>query len=318
MDRPGRSAEADTSAANAWPPLPFEEWRDTYATLHMWTQIVGKIRMTLTPSVNHWWHVPLYVASRGLTTSPMPYGDCQLEILFDFVDHELRISVTDGASRSIPLAARPVAVFYREVMAALTELGVEVRISTLPVEVPTPIRFTDDRQHAAYDPRAAGRLFQILVQTDAVFKEFRGRFLGKSSPVHFFWGAFDLAVTRFSGRRAPRREKPDRVMDEAYSHEVISHGFWPGGEWPGAGTVESPVFYAYAAPEPAGFAEAAVRPPQAFRSRELGEFLLPYDSVRSAPLPREMLLEFMESTYAAGAGLGHWDRGALERPGEVA
>jgi hypothetical protein len=198
-------------------------------------------------------------------------------------------------------------------MAALAELGVDVKISTMPVEIPKPIRFTDDRQHASYDRQAVSRLFQILVQTDAVFKEFRGRFLGKSSPVHFFWGAFDLAVTRFSGRRAPRREKPDRVMDEAYSHEVISHGFWPGGEWPGAGTVESPVFYAYAVPEPAGFAEATIRPRQASRSRELGEFVLPYDSVRAAPSPRQMLLEFMESTYIAGAELGSWDRAALER-----
>jgi hypothetical protein len=317
MDRPGRSAEADPSGAKAWPPLPFEEWRDTYATLHMWTQIVGKIRMALTPSVNHWWHVPLYVASRGLTTSPMPYEDRQLEILFDFVDHQLKVSLTDGATRSIPLAPRSVAAFYREVMALLADLGVDVKISTLPVEIPKPIRFTDDQQHASYDPQAVSRLFQILVQTDAVFKEFRGRFLGKSSPVHFFWGAFDLAVTRFSGRRAPGREKPDRVMDEAYSHEVISHGFWPGGEWPGAGTVESPVFYAYAVPEPAGFAEAAIRPAQAFRSRELGEFVLPYDSVRAAPSPRETLLEFMESTYVAGAELGQWDRAALERPSAV-
>jgi uncharacterized protein DUF5996 len=279
----------------------------------MWTQIVGKVRMVLTPSVNHWWHVPLYVSARGLTTSAIPFQNCQVEILFDFLDHELRLSATNGKSQAIPLTAKSVAVFYREVMAALAELGVEVKISTLPVEVPNPIRFTEDQQHASYDPRAVERLFQILVQTDAVFKEFRGRFLGKSSPVHFFWGAFDLAVTRFSGRRAPRREKPDRVMDEAYSHEVISHGFWPGGEWPGAGTVESPVFYAYALPEPAGFAEAAIRPAQAFRSRELGEFVLPYDAVRTAPSPREMLLEFMESTYVAGAELGHWDRSALER-----
>ncbi len=318
MGRPGRSGEPDTAGARAWPPLAFEDWKDTYATLHMWSQVVGKIRMTLTPSVNHWWHVPLYVASRGLTTSAIPYGDGQLEILFDFVDHELRITISDGAVKLVPLAPRSVADFYREVMAALAELGIEVKISTLPVEIPRPIRFTDDRQHASYDPQAVGRLFQILVQTDAVFKEFRGRFLGKSSPVHFFWGAFDLAVTRFSGRRAPRREKPDRVMDEAYSHEVISHGFWPGGEWPGAGTVEAPVFYAYAAPEPAGFAEAKIRPPQAFRSRELGEFVLPYDAMRTAPSPREALLEFMESTYVAGAELGHWDRAALERPKEVA
>ncbi len=313
MVRMGRSAEAEASRAKAWPPLTFQDWKDTYATLHMWTQIVGKIRMALTPSVNHWWHTPLYVASRGLTTSPMPYRDRQIEILFDFLDHELRITTTDGAVKAIPLVPRSVAAFYREVWDALGELKIEVRISTMPVEVPRPIRFSDDQQHSSYDPAAVERLFQILVQTDAVFKEFRGRFLGKSSPVHFFWGAFDLAVTRFSGRRAPQREKPDRVMDEAYSHEVISHGFWPGGEWPGAGTVESPVFYAYAVPEPAGFAEAAIRPSEAFRSRELSEFLLPYDAVRAAASPRDMLLEFMESTYAAAADLGHWDRAALER-----
>ncbi|MET0151360.1 MAG: DUF5996 family protein [Candidatus Binatia bacterium] len=313
MGRPGGIGEADAARARIWPPLAFQDWKDTYVTLHMWTQIVGKIRMTLTPAVNHWWHAPLYVASRGLTTSPMPCGSRQVEILFDFVDHELRITTTDGASRAIALVARPVAAFYREVMAALAELKVEVRISTMPVEVPSPIRFTDNDRHASYDPIAVERLFQVLVQTDTVFKEFRGRFLGKSSPVHFFWGAFDLAVTRFSGRRAPKREKPDPVMDEAYSHEVISHGFWPGGEWPGAGTVESPIFYAYAVPEPAGFAEAMVRPPQAFRSRELSEFVLPYDAVRAAESPRDALLEFMESTYVAGAELAHWDRAALER-----
>jgi hypothetical protein len=312
--RPGRIDEADTSRAKHWPPLAFQDWKDTYATLHMWTQIVGKIRMTLTPSVNHWWHTTLYVASRGLTTSPMPYRDRQVEILFDFLDHELRITTTDGAFKAIPLVPRSVAAFYREVGNALGELNIEAKISTMPVEVPRPIRFSDDQQHSSYDPAAVERFFQVLVQTDAVFKEFRGRFLGKSSPVHFFWGAFDLAVTRFSGRRAAKREKPDLVMDEAYSHEVISHGFWPGGEWPGAGVVESPVFYAYAVPEPASFAEAAIRPPQAFRSRELSEFLLPYDAVRAAASPREMLLEFMESTYAAGAELGRWDRTALERP----
>ena len=313
MSTPSETTNRDGLGSAAWPALPLNAWKDTYATLHMWTQIVGKVRMALTPPVNHWWHVPLYVDARGLTTSPIPYGDRQFEILFDVVAGTLRISDSAGLSKSLPLTSRPVATFYADLMAALRELGVDVKIWPMPVEVPNGIRFTDDYQHASYDPDAVRRLFQILVETDAVFKEFRGRFLGKCSPIHFFWGAFDLAVTRFSGRRAPQRAGVDRVTQEAYSHEVISHGFWPGGEWPGAGTIDSPVYYAYAAPEPAGFKEAAARPTQAYYSKDLSEFLLPYDEVRRAPSPRAALLDFMQSTYDAGAQLAQWNRAELDR-----
>jgi hypothetical protein len=307
------TGEGRTSERGAWPSLPLNAWKDTYATLHMWTQIVGKVRMALTPKVNHWWHVPLYVSARGLTTSPIPYGDQQFEIEFDLVAHELRIAMSDGSGRRLPLRAQSVAAFYREVMALLGELHIQVRIMTKPVEVPNPIRFTEDEQHASYDPEAVQRLFRILVETDAVFKEFRGRFIGKNSPVHFFWGAFDLAVTRFSGRRAPKRDNVDAVTEEAYSHEVISHGFWPGGDWPGAGAIESPVYYAYSVPEPDGFKQAPVRPRPAFYSPQLSEFLLPYDEVRSAASPRQALLDFMQSTYDAGADLARWNRAELER-----
>jgi hypothetical protein len=301
------------AASGSWPALPLDAWRDTYATLHMWTQIVGKVRMALTPPVNHWWHVPLYVTARGLGTSPIPYQDGSFEVTFDFVDHALEIATSDGRSGGFALAPRAVADFYREFMAALSALGIAVRIWPMPVEVPNPIRFTDDRQHAAYDREQARRCWEILARTDGVFKEFRGRFVGKCSPVHFFWGAFDLAVTRFSGRPVPPRGDVDAVNREAYSHEVISHGFWPGGAWAGGGVFESPVFYSYTVPEPAGFRQAAVRPAQAYFNEQLGEFLLPYDDVRAAASPRAMLLDFMESTYEAGATLARWDRNALER-----
>src|SRR5215470_12630571 len=311
MSTPKDSGEAGAERP-AWPALPFEGWKDTYATFHMWTQIVGKIRMALTPQVNHWWHVPLYVAARGLTTSPIPYGDRQFEILFDLIEHELHVTSSDGSARVLPLGAHSVATFYRDLMALLGEMHISVKIWPTPVEIPNPIRFTDDHAHASYDAEAIHRLFQILLETDAIFKAFRGRFIGKSSPVHFFWGAFDLCVTRFSGRRAPKRDV-DAVTQEAYSHEVISHGFWPGGEWPGAGTVESPVYYAYTVPAPAGFDQAVVRPRAASYSKQLSEFLLPYDDVRRAPSPRDALLDFMQSTYDAGADLAGWNRQELER-----
>ena len=301
------------NASELWPALPLRSWSDTYATLHMWTQIVGKVRMALTPPVNHWWHVPLYVTSRGLGTSPIPYQDGTFEVTFDFVDHALRIVTNDGRTGGFDLAPYAVADFYRDFMAALRDLGVTVHIWPMPVEVANPIRFTDDRGHAAYDREQVGRCWEILVQTDAVFKEFRGRFLGKCSPVHFFWGAFDLAVTRFSGRPVDAGGNADPVNREAYSHEVISHGFWPGGAWAGGGVFEAPVFYSYTVPEPAGFRQAAVRPSQAHFSEQLGEFLLPYDDVRAAASPRAMLLDFMQSTYEAGATLAGWDRKALER-----
>jgi hypothetical protein len=301
------------SASASWPALPYHAWRDTYSTLHMWMQIVGKVRMALTPPVNHWWHVPLYVTSRGLGTSPIPYAHGTFEVVFDFVDHAVVISLSDGRTGGLELAPRPVADFYRDFMDALAKLGIETRIWPMPVEVPRPIRFTDDRQHAAYDREQAHRCWEILLHTDAVFKEFRGRFLGKCSPVHFFWGAFDLAVTRFSGRPATPRDGIDPVNREAYSHEVISHGFWPGGAWAGGGEFESPVFYSYTVPEPPGLRQAAVRPAKAYFSEQLGEFLLPYDDVRTAGSPRSVVLDFMESTYEAGATLARWDRKALER-----
>lgn len=298
--------------AATWPALPLNAWSDTYATLHMWTQIVGKVRMALTPPVNHWWHVPLYVTSRGLDTSPIPYRDGTFEVTFDFVDHALRIATNDGRTGGFELGPRAVADFYRDFLASLRDLGITTRIWPMPVEVPNPIRFTDDRR-AAYDREQVRRCWEILVQADTVFKEFRGRFLGKCSPVHFFWGAFDLAVTRFSGRPVPPRGDVDPVNREAYSHEVVSHGFWPGGAWAGGGVFEAPVFYSYTVPEPPGFRQSAVRPAQAYFSEQLGEFLLPYDDVRNAASPRAALLDFMQSTYEAGATLGRWDRKALER-----
>ena len=308
----GSTPSPDVS--DGWPSLPLASWQDTYATLHMWTQIVGKVRMALTPKQNHWWHVTLYVTARGLTTSPIPYEGRAFEIVFDFIDHVLVVSCSDGTARRLPLVPRTVADFYRGLMAALEWLGIAVKIWPVPVEVPNPIRFTEDRVHASYDPASAGRLFQILVQTNAVFQEFRGRFAGKYSPVHFFWGAFDLAVTRFSGRPAPPRPDADPVTREAYSHEVISHGFWPGGVWPGAGTIEAPVYYSYTVPEPPGLRQAPIRPPAASYSAQLSEFLLPYDDVRCAPSPRQALLDFLQSTYEAGAELAGWDRRALDRP----
>ncbi|MFL6216514.1 MAG: DUF5996 family protein [Blastocatellia bacterium] len=305
-------------ANEAWPTLPLEEWQDTYATLHMWTQVVGKIRMKLTPLVNHWWNVPLYVTARGLTTSAMPYRDRTFQIDFDFVDHRLLIQCQDGTTETLALAPRSVADFYNEVMQALARLDIEVKIWPMPVEVPDPIRFDQDHEHASYDAEYASRFWRILAQTCKVFTEFRSRFIGKCSPVHFFWGSFDLAVTRFSGRRAPEREGADAITREAYSHEVISHGFWPGVRTSSAsgnpeGAINAPAFYAYAAPEPAGLNAAIIRPKQAFYSTAMSEFFLLYDDVRNADSPEAALMEFLESTYAAAADLANWDRAALER-----
>ncbi len=302
-----------TDSADAWPSLPLAEWQDTYATLHLWTQVVGKIRLALAPLANHWWQVPLYVTARGLTTSPIPYGTRIFQIDFDFIDHRLLIACGDGKTASLVLAPRSVAAFYREVMAQLAALGIVVRIWTMPVEIPDAIPFERDETHCSYDKDYANRLWRILVQCDRVFTRFRAGFVGKVSPVHFFWGSFDLAVTRFSGRRAPDHpgtapHLANWVMREAYSHEVSSCGFWPGG-----GAVTAPAFYSYAYPQPAGFAGAAVRPSGAYWSEELGEFLLPYDAVQEATTPEDRLLEFLDSTYAAAADLAAWDRAALER-----
>jgi hypothetical protein len=290
------------------PELPLEAWQNTYGTLHMWTQIIGKLRLALSPLINHWWEVPLYVNARGLTTSAIPYEDEIFEVQFDFIDHQLTIQTSGGSSKSMPLRAESVADFYAKFMSALKSLGIEVKIWTMPVEVANPIPFERDTQHASYDPEYAQRFWQILIFCDTVFKEFRSRFIGKDSPVHFFWGSFDLCVTRFSGRRAPERPGADPVTREAYSHEVISAGFWPGG-----GEIKGAAFYAYAAPEPAGFAQQSVQPSAAFYHPNLHEFLLMYDDVRKAASPREALLSFLQSTYEAGANVAQWDRKELER-----
>jgi uncharacterized protein DUF5996 len=291
-----------------WPELPLEEWRDTYATLHMYSQIVGKVRLALAPPMNHWWQTTLYVDASGLTTSPIPYRSGVFEIRFDFIDHRLVIQTSSSAVRVLTLEPRSVADFYRDVMTALQSLGIEVSIWPMPVEIENPIRFDRDRQHVSYDARQAHRFWRVLVLVDAIFKEFRAPFLGKASPVHFFWGSFDHCVTRFSGRRAPEREGADAMTREAYSHEVISAGFWPGG-----GAVDGAAFYAYAAPEPPGFPEAAIRPAGAFYHPQLKEFLLKYDDARRAPSPKEAVVAFLQSTYEAGANLAKWDRKALER-----
>jgi Family of unknown function (DUF5996) len=296
------------SESEAWPALPLDAWQDTYDTLHMWTQIVGKIRKTLTPLINHWWNVTLYVTSRGLTTSPIPYKGETFEIVFDLIDHQLYISVSNGLAKRMTLSQRSVAAFYRELMDTLHSVGIDVTIHATPDEVANPIPFAEDETHKSYDPDYANRFWRIVASTASVFQEFRGRFIGKCSPVHFFWGSFDLAVTRFSGRRAPERKGADLMTREAYSHEVISHGFWPGG-----GEIKGPAFYAYAAPEPDGFKTALVRPAAAFYHAGMSEFFLMYDDVRSAESPKATLLDFLQSTYDAGATLGKWDRTALER-----
>ena len=303
---------ASSPHPEAWPDLPYSAWADTCATLHLWMQVVGKIRLAFTPWLNHSWHVPLYVTARGLTTSPIPYRDRFFEINFDFKDHLLDILVSDGARKQIPLAPRPVAEFYALVMAALAELGIRVEITELPSEIPGAIRFSQDRLHRAYDADYAGRFWRVLLDVDRVLKQFRTGFIGKSSPVHFFWGSFDIAVTRFSGRRAPPHPGgapglSDEVMREAYSHEVSSAGFWPGG-----GATDYAAFYSYAYPEPAGFRTSRVAPDGAVYNEAIGEFLLPYDAVRAAPDPDAALLAFLQSTYVAAADAGKWDRAALE------
>jgi len=303
-----------TPTSPLWPELTYDAWQETRATLQLWTQIVGKIRLMQTPWLNHGWHVPLYVTSRGLTTSPIPYGSRSFDIQFDFIEHVLDITVSDGSMRRIALRPQSVAKFYGAVMLALTELGIPVAINDKPCEIAGAIPFSRDQVHAAYDPDYAHRFWQVLLQTDRVLKNFRTGFLGKCSPVHFFWGGFDLAVTRFSGRRAPPflGKTPGlaaEIMREAYSHEVSSAGFWPGGN----GT-DYPAFYSYTYPQPAGFRNAAVQPAAAFFSEALGEFLLPYDAVRTAADPDTALLAFLQSTYEAAANTADWDRDALECP----
>jgi hypothetical protein len=295
-----------------WPELPLARWKQTCDTLHMWTQIVGKIRLKSTPYINHWWEVVLYVTSRGLTTSPMPYVDGSFEIDFDFLDHSLLIETSAGESRTMALEPRSVANFYQELMAHLGSLGIDIQIDPMPVEVPNPIAFPEDDVHKSYDQDAVERFFKNLSHADRVLKKFRSGFIGKCSPVHFYWGSFDLAVTRFSGRRAPERPEADHATRLAYSHEVLSCGFWPGG-----GNIDGPAFYAYAAPEPQGYGDGMIqrkiRPPSAFYSAALKNFILMVDEVRRAEDPDQMILDFLQSTYDLGADLGKWDRQALER-----
>jgi hypothetical protein len=293
-----------------WPALPLAEWKDTYATLHMWMQIVGKVRLALCPNINHWWGTAFYVTARGLTTSAMPYEKGIFEVYFDFINHALEIETSLGETRTFRLVPRTVAAFYEEFMAALRSLGIIVKVWEMPVEVPRPVRFTLDESHSSYDPEYAHRFWQVLASITPVLQTFRAGFLGKSSPVHFFWGSFDLAVSRFSGRRAPVRPDADTITKEGYSHEVISVGFWPGdGE-----IIKDAAFYAYAAPEPPGFKDSPVQPAKAFYSPEKSEFFLMYDDVRLSNSPEQSLLDFCQSTYDAGANLAHWNRAELERP----
>ena len=300
----------------AWPELPLEAWSDTCATLHLWTQIAGKIRLAQSPWINHSWHVTLYVTSTGLTTSPIPYGLRTFQIDFDFTRHQLAIRASDGRMAGFSLEPQSVAAFYGRLMGEMAKLDLHVDICKKPNEVAEPIRFDQDESHRAYSPEYANRFWRILVQADRLLKEFRARFIGKCSPVHLFWGALDLAVTRFSGRSAPRHpggvpNLPDFVTREAYSHEVSSCGFWPGG-----GAIAYPAFYSYAYPEPAGFSAVSIKPAAAFYSADFGEFILPYDAVRQAEAPDQVLLEFLQSTYEAAANLSHWDRQALEWDGD--
>jgi hypothetical protein len=297
----------------AWPSLPLKSWSDTCATLHMWTQIVGKIRLVQSPWVNHSWHVTLYVTSEGLTTSPIPYGARTFQIEFDFLHHQLVIQTSDGRIGTLPLEPQSVAAFYRRLMEEMRKLELPVAIHKKPNEVPVAINFDQDETHRAYDRDYANRFWRILVQADRIFKEFRARFTGKVSPVHLFWGAMDLAVTRFSGRRAPRHpgripNLPDWVTQEAYSHEVSSCGFWAGG-----GAIPYAAFYSYAYPEPAGFPQASVKPDGAFYGSDFREFFLPYDIVRQSEFPDRTLLDFLQSTYEAAANFAQWDRKSLER-----
>jgi Family of unknown function (DUF5996) len=300
-----------------WPSLALAEWKDSLDTVHRWMQIVGKTRLVLAPPLNHWWHVTLYLTARGLTTSPMPYGVRSFEVDLDFIDHNLIVRTSEGATRALALVPRTVADFYREYMGMLDALGFRLTLRAVPSELEDALRFDQDREHRSYDPDYVSRCWKILSRTARVLEQFRGAFIGKCSPVHFFWGAFDLACTRFSGRRAPTHpggvpHLPDWAVREAYSHECISAGWWPGG-----GPLPEPSFYSYTYPEPAGFSETPIEPEGAYYHSELREFILPYETVRLAPNPEKTLLQFFRTTYEAGATLGQWDRPALERPLET-
>jgi Family of unknown function (DUF5996) len=312
----------EVRATERWPALPYAAWKETRDTLHLWTQVVGKVRLALTPWLNHSWHVTLYVTARGLTTSPIPWGGGSFQIDFDFIDHVLWVRTSEGHFRQLMLRPMSVAEFYEDLMIALRDLGITVNIMTTPCEIADCIPFDQDTVHAAFDAKYVNRFWRVLLSASEVFARFRTGFLGKASPVHFFWGSFDLAVTRFSGRRAPRHpggvpHLADSVAQEAYSHEVSSAGFWPGG----GGPIDYASFYSYAYPAPEGFGAARVLPKEAFFSKELGEFLLPYDAIRATPDPDAALLSFLHSTYEAAADLGRWDRKALDcalgEPGKV-
>lgn len=290
-----------------WPALPYDEWKDTYATLHMWMQVVGKVALAQAPPINHCWGVAFHVTANGFSTQLLPHDARSFAIEFDFVTHQVVVAVSDASSRSLPLVSQSVADFHRALMALLSDMGLGVRIWSMPVEIPNPIRFEDDTIHHTYDPAAARRCWEIFARIAPVFATARASFIGKSSPVHFFWGSFDLAVTRFSGRPAPPREGP-HFMRDAYSHEVISHGFWPG-----SGPIHEPAFYAYAVPEPADLKDAVVQPSAAYYHRELGEFILPYEAVRTAGDPAAAIRAFIDSTYDRAATLGGWDRASLDR-----
>ncbi len=297
----------EIAGSHPWPKLPYAEWKDTCTTLHMWSQMVGKVALAFSPPINHWWGIAMHVTSRGLTTGPLASPAGSFEIQFDFISHMLEIRTCGGESENVPLEPRSVADFYREFMGALDSLNIPVKIWTMPVEIANPIRFTEDHGHCSYNREYAFRFWRVLVELDDIFKEFRSRFIGKASPAHFFWGSFDFCATRFSGRRAPERPQADAVTREAYSHEVISAGFWPGSPEMDA------AFYAYAAPEPTGFRDAKILPASAVYNTKMGEYLLPYEDVRASASPKAALMEFLESTYDAGATAGKWDRANLER-----
>jgi len=308
---PQTGQRTDSAADVNWPPLPWAEWHQTATTLQLGMQVIGKIRLALATRTNHWWHVTLYPTCRGLTTSPMPYGSRMLQIDFDFLNHRLHLQSSDGRQQGIALQPMTVAEFYRQVMANLEQLEMPVHINPMPSEVADPIPFTQDEEHSAYQPEYAARYWQILLRAEQAFTKFRARFTGKVSPAHLFWGGFDFAVTRFSGRMAPPHASvphiPDRVVHTAYSHEVSSCGFWPGGP-----LLPEPLFYAYAYPTPAGFGDAPIEPPEAYFHGALGEFILPYEAIRAYNDPTGILLRFLQSTYEAAANLGQWPRSALE------
>jgi Family of unknown function (DUF5996) len=303
-----KPATSGPTKEEAWPALPLAEWSATRATLHMWMQMVGKLRLALSPRLNHWWEVPLYVSARGLTTSAIPYRFGNFGCEFDFISHVLRFTTCRNETKTMVLAPRSVADFYREFQSTLALLSIDAKIWPMPVEIPNPIRFDQDTANASYDPVYVTRFWRALTSVDALCKEFRARFIGKASPVHFFWGSFDLGATRFSGRRAPARPGANAIDREAYSHEVSSIGWWPGN-----GGFDAPLFYAYAAPEPADFRDAKIAPAEAFYSAQLKEFFLPYDAVRNSSDPAGAAMSFFQSTYEAAANLGNWDRAALER-----